>query len=70
MPHDQTTELHLANDRFNVGNASSVKDSIIGDSVDILNTIELVDVVVGHDAVAQSVFDNASTFLLRRVVLR
>ena len=30
----------------------------------------LVDVVVGHVAVAQSVFDKASTFPLRRVVLR
>ena len=30
----------------------------------------LVDVVVGHVAVAQNVFDKASTFLLRRVVLR
>ena len=30
----------------------------------------LVDVVVGQVAVAQNVFDKASTFLLRRVVLR
>ena len=65
-------ELHLPNDHLNIGHASSVKDLIIGDSVGVWDTYGgwLVDVVVGHVAVAQSVFDKASTFPLRRVVLR
>ena len=65
-------ELHLVNDRLNVGHASSVKDFItdwwFGRYMEQGGW--LVGVVVGHVAVAHDVFDKASTFLLRRVVLK
>ena len=57
---------------ISISDNSSVKDLIIGDSVGIWVTEDgsTVDVVVGHVAVAQSVFDKASTFLIRIVVLK
>ena len=52
-------ELHLANNRFNIGHASSVKDFITGYSICPRNTDAGV---AANVAVAPNAFDQVSTF--------
>ena len=53
-------ELHLANDHLNIGHANSIKNLIFGYSVRYMEHGGwLVDVIVGHVIVAQSVHVSA-----------